>query len=672
MKKYTAPLLLQLIIAATLISVTAASAADNNNEPAAPDSGTYTRPNSNFEFGLLYGSSDAPLFGLYNGLNDQGIYGLLGVSLNKRDEDTGTWLTLSGRNIGLDSRELRFEHNRQGNWAYYLEYSRTPRVTPYTISTGLAGIGTATQTINGAPLADVELSTARDSVTLGFSKFLPAGWDIQAHFKNEKKEGARLWGQGGGGTVNFLTDPINQTTQQLDLTLGFSGEKLHISSGYYGTLFNNHSTVLNVPNSTVFTQMALPPGNHSHQLYLSGGYSFTPSTQGTFKFARTRAFQKEDFFVAPTNNTRTNLGGAVDTTLLQMGITAYPLPKLSLLANVRHEDKDDKTPLVLYTVVSNTSTLDGKNEPRSIRSLVGKMEASYALPINYRITGGVDYDEKKRNMFRVASVSQRARTDEISYRLELRRVLSETITGALAYIQSDRGGSAFMTNVLNNPVVTPGSNLIAPIHLADRKREKVRLSANWQATEQWSIQFRADQAHDHYSQREGSILGAQTGRASAYAIDTTYAFNDEWQVTAWVSRDDTRFTQLTRTTPWQANLRNVGVAYGTNVRGTLVSGTEVGADMSYSDIREENQQQALAGTAVDTIPAISTTLTNLNLFAMYALNNQTDVRINYIYDRYRTDDWTWTAWTYSDGTQVRNDPTQTVHFIGLMMRYRFQ
>ena len=94
--------------------------------------------------------------------------------------------------------------------------------------------------------------------------------------------------------------------------------------------------------------------------------------------------------------------------------------------------------------------------------------------------------------------------------------------------------------------------------------------------------------------------------------------------------------------------------------------------MSYSDIREENQQQALAGTAVDTIPAISTTLTNLNLFAMYALNNQTDVRINYIYDRYRTDDWTWTAWTYSDGTQVRNDPTQTVHFIGLMMRYRFQ
>ncbi len=430
--------------------------------------------------------------------------------------------------------------------------------------------------------------------------------------------------------------------------------------------------LLNVPNSTVFTQMALPPGNQSHQLHLTGGYSFAPTTHGTFKLARTKAVQNEDFFVAPTNNPRTNLGGAVDTTLLQLGITSNPLPKLSLLANLRHENKDDKTPRALYTVVGNTSTLDGYNEPRSIRSLAGKLEASYALPQSLRLTGGVDYDEKKRNTFRVASVSQRARTDEISYRVELRRALSETVTGALAYIHSDRGGSDFLTNVLNNPVVTPGSNLIPPIHLADRKRETVRLSANWQATEHLTMQFRADQARDNYDQREGSMLGAQKGSASTYAVDAAYAFSDEWQVAAWVSRDDTRFEQLTRITPWQAKLRNVGVAYGADVRGTFSSGTKVGADLSYSDIREENQQQALEGAAVDTIPNISTTLTNVKLFAGYAINKQIDVRVNYIYDRYRTDDWTWTTWTYSDGTTVQQDPIQTVHFIGVLVRYKFQ
>lgn len=668
MNKHTPQFFLACMVAAIIFQMTHALAANE----ATSNNSLLTQPDSDVDVGLGYLSSDAPRYGLYSGLNEQGAYILFDGHLIKRDEETGTWQMLSGRNLGLDSRELRFEHNRQGHWAYYVEYSAMTRTDPYAISTGLAGIGQAVQTINGNPLTDVELQSKRDLVTLGYSKFLPAGWDLQLRFKNEEKRGARQWGQGTSGAVNFLIDPINQTTQQLDLTLGFSGEKLYISSGYYGTLFNNHNTVLSVPNSTVFTQMALPPGNQSHQLHLSGGYNFIPTTHGTFKLARTKAIQSEDFFVTPTNNARTNLGGAVDTTLAQVGITSSPLPKLSLVANLRHEDKDDKTPLALYTVVNNNSTLDGNNEPRSIRSLAGKLEASYALPKNYRITGGVDYDEKKRNVFRVASVSQRSRTDEISYRVELRRAMSESVTGALAYIHSDRGGSDFMTNRRNNPVVTLGSNLIAPIHLADRKREKVRLSANWQATEQWSMQFRVDQARDNYSQREGSVLGAQTGRASVYAIDAAYAVNDEWRISAWVARDDTRFEQLTRTTPWQANLRNVGVAYGADVRGTLISGTELGADLSYSDMREKNQQQALAGAAVDTIPTITTTLTNVKLLAGYALNKQTDVRVNYRYDRYHTDDWTWTAWTYSDGTQVRYDPKQTLHFIGLMMRYRFQ
>ena len=38
----------------------------------------------------------------------------------------GTWLRFDGRNLGLDSRQLRFEHNRQGNWGYFIEYGQIP------------------------------------------------------------------------------------------------------------------------------------------------------------------------------------------------------------------------------------------------------------------------------------------------------------------------------------------------------------------------------------------------------------------------------------------------------------------------------------------------------------------------------------------------------------------
>ncbi len=645
-----------------------------------------TKPESNIEFGLGYVNKDGLRFGQYSGLNEMGTYGLLGGSLIKRDDATGTWLNLSGRNLGLESRELRFEHNRQGNWGYFIEYGVTPRFNPYTVNTGLTGIGTATQTINGTALRNVELKTEREAVTLGLSKNLPAGWDFQVRFRNEEKDGARQWGQ-GGPPVNFLTDPINQTTRQLDAILGYTGEKLQLSGGYYGTLFENHNTVLNVlavlPSTAVFPQMALPPGNQSHQLHLAGGYSFTPTTRGTFKLAYTKATQTETFFVAPTHKTRSDLGGAVDTTLLQMGIVARPMPKLSLRGNLRYEDKDDQTPLAQYTAVTARSTLDGFNEPRSIRTLTGKLEASYALPMSFRLTGGVDYDEKKRNTFRVASVSQRERTEETAYRVEMRRSMSDTVTGALAYIHSERDGSPFLTTVLNcgavvcstgtDPVITStASNLIAPIHLADRKRDKVRLSADWQATEQLSLQFRVDESRDNYGQRVGSTLGPQTGEARAYAVDAAYAFSDEWQATAWISRDDTRFEQLTRPAdPWQAKLRNVGDSFGLGVRGKPLSRLEIGADLSHANMRDENRQQALSGTATDVVPDISTKLTKLNLFTKYAVKKNVDLRLNYIYDRFSTDDWTWTNWTYLDGTRVLQSPTQTVHFVGVSMNYRF-
>ena len=54
----------------------------------------------------------------------------------------GNWLQFSGSNVGLDMRKLRLDHRTQGNWGYFVEFSQIPRYSPYTVNTGLAGIGT--------------------------------------------------------------------------------------------------------------------------------------------------------------------------------------------------------------------------------------------------------------------------------------------------------------------------------------------------------------------------------------------------------------------------------------------------------------------------------------------------------------------------------------------------
>lgn len=628
-----------------------------------------TKPQSNIEFGIGYTSNDSKRFGQYNGFNQDGGYGLLGGNLIKRDDETGTWMSLSGSNIGLDTQQLRFEHNRQGDWGYYLEYDETPRFNPYTVNTGLSGIGSPVQTINGVGRRNVDLDTVRETITLGFSKTMDGGLDFQARFRNEEKDGSRQWGQ-GGAPVNFLTEPINQTTSQLDLVLGYTGQKLQLTGGYYGTMFNNHNAFLSIPGSPVFTQMALPPGSQSHQLHLAGGYNFSDTTRGNFKVAYTRQTQTDQFFSSPPQlNTRTDLGGKVNTTLLQAGITARPLPKLTLLGNFRYDDRDDQTTIAQYVAAGPLT--DGNNEPRSVRTTAGKAEASYALPDNMRFIGGIDFAEIRRNTSPVRIVSYRAKTDETTYRGELRRSISETLTGSVGYLYSVRDGTPFITTTNLNG--TPGSNLIAPIHLADRVRNKIRITANWQVTEPLSLQFRLDDSHDNYAQRASSTLGPQNGTTRTYAVDASYAFDEKWQASAWYSRDEINYDQLQRglANPYQVKISNVGDAFGLGVRGKPYSWLDVGADLSYQDITEENRQQALAGAATEVIPDIATKLTRAKLYANYMVKKNVTLRGTYIYDRYNSNDWTWNRWTYSDGTTVNAAPIQEAHFFVLAVNYKF-
>ncbi len=645
-----------------------------------------SKPESTISLGAGYVNRDGARFGQYIGTHKSGAYGLLDADIVMRNDATGTWLKFTGRSLGLDNRELRFEHNRQGDWGYYLDFSQTPRYEPFTVNTAVSGIGSANLRIPTVSTAGgpTQLKTEREAIGLGFTKWMMGGFDVQVRFRNEEKDGARLFARGttgGTGRFEFAPEPINSTTRQLEVILGYTGEKLQLSGGYYGTTYDNKNTALHFTGGhadlSTFTPIGLPPDNQSHQLHLAGGYNFTSTTRGNFKVAYGRATQN-DAFILPAAAVvgRTDLGGQINTTLVQMGITARPLPKLSLLANVRYEDRDDKTPIARYfTGATATSTFNGENEPRSIRSTSGKLEASYQLPMSFRLTGGIDYDEKKRSASPVRVVSQRDRTDETSYRVELRRSMSDTVTGALAYVHSDRGGSPFSTTVLNNGAA--GSNLIAPIHLADRRRDKVRLSVNWDPTEQLGLQFMADEARDDYSARQALGLGPQKGRAQNYSLDVSYAFSDAWQGTAWASYNNNRMDQTTAESAaagqiWAAALRNRGDAFGLGVRGKPMSRLEIGADLSYSDISDEYQQRAITGTARTSLPDVSTKQTSLKVFGKYAIDKHSGVRVDYIYDQFRTNDWTWTNFTYTDGTRLFQDPNQKVHFIGVTYTYRWQ
>ncbi|HZO02339.1 MAG TPA: MtrB/PioB family outer membrane beta-barrel protein, partial [Burkholderiales bacterium] len=229
----------------------------------------------------------------------------------------------------------------------------------------------------------------------------------------------------------------------------------------------------------------------------------------------------------------------------------------------------------------------------------------------------------------------------------------------------------------------------------DRDRKKLRLMLDWAALQALNLTFNADYAKDDYGTSEGRPYGLIEGSAAVYSIDAAYVINEKWQLTAWYTRDQTQATQVGQRSPSgapvdtrkEANLEDIGDTFGVGARGILKANLKGGLDLLYSkNVNKYPESIVTAGLpypagTVGPLPNITNKLTRVNLHAVYALQKNADVRVDYIYERWQTDDWSWlfangTPFTYgvapNDGTQVVQAPKQTSNFIGARYIYRFQ
>ncbi len=762
----------QKLIALAILAALSPAYAYAEEEGGAParaeeeaDIATLTKPESSVSVGLRALSGDSrsrALFGQYNGMRDHDLYGLLDFDVIKLDDENGTWTNFQGSHLGLDDRELRFLQQRQGNWKYSVEYSELTREYPRTINTGMQGAGTTTPIINrlAAPGtgSDVDLKTTRKSVTLAADKWLTPLLQFEFSFKNEDKDGARLFGRGFtcpsgaapsptcttmGAGINqwallLLPEPINSRTQQFEGKLNFAGEKLALTGGYYGSFFHNDYGTLtpNVPGTLnnplgapttlnvglrgiLGLPMALPPDNQAHQLYLSGTYGFTPTTRTTFKLAYTHATQDDDFAGkgltgAPAGVN--NYGGVVDTKLAQVGLTARPMPKLSLNANLRYEDKEDNSPLQPYNIEGVDRFVNGTY---SLKKTVGKLEGTYQLPMNFRGTLGVDYEALDRGQLSspecidlgdgsclgdsVAGLSGlRAKTYETSYRAELRRSM-ENVTGAIGYVHSRRDGSSWLKplalpatgTIVGNPDPTcvpppaPAVNPciynrtgIFPTMFMDRTRDKVKLLADWSVTERVSLQFVVEDGKDSYD--APTTKGMQDSRVHLYGIDAGWTFAETWKLTGYWSLGD-QTLHVAHSTGYMAALRDINDTVGLAVVGKPTGRLEVGADLSYmQDKNRYGQGLDQAASAANQaflaqsggLPDVTFRQTTLKLFAKYAVQKNAAIRVDLLHQRTTLNEWTWgyagVPFAYSDNTTVSMDQNQNVSFIGVAFIYKWQ
>ncbi len=717
------------------------------------DIAQYTKPESSVSVGVGGASGDSrerAIFGQYNGMRNHSGLLLLDIDMINRDDATGKWTTLEGHNLGLDDRELRYSQQLQGDWKYYLDYNQLTHHEIRTINTGMQGAGTTTPTVVrlSAPGTgtDLDLKVKRESVGFGVDKWFGPSLKFELTAKSEDKDGARLFGKGFACSSSWVADgvcaastsqwallmlpePINSTTRQIEAKLNFSSDKMLLTGGYYGSFYGNAYGRLapNIPGtlnnplgaatavdaglrSTLAQPIALPPDNQAHQFYVSGNYAFTPKTRTTFKYAFTRATQNDSFLgngLTGAPSGRSDLGGKIDTHLLQLGLTTHPMQKLSVIANLRYEDRKDKTPQALYSVEGTDFFANSKY---SLERLAGKLEGSYQLPDNYRATLGADYELMDRGEFSspgcgaidpvtgdclgdsIAGLSGvRAKTEEIGWRAELRRGLSETLTGAVSYASSRRDGASnwLKPNSLPATGVTERSDTqiysrtaIFPMMFMNRIRDKVKLSADWYATERLSLQFSVEDAKDAYG--APTTKGMRDSGYFLYSIDATLNLSAKWKLTGYWSQNDQEL-HVAHSSGYDATIRTLNTTLGIGVAGKPSSRLEVGTDLSYlNDSTKYNQLLDGSASANNKtfynqqggLPEVAYDEFRLRLFGKYALEKNADLRVDVVHFRARLDEWTWgyggVPFAYSDNTTVSFDTKQHVTFVGASYIYKWR
>lgn len=754
-------------------------------------------PSSSVSIGLgvMNSGNDSKRFSQYSGLSSRTSI-LQDIEINKRNDDTGLWTSVSARNIGLETRELNFTQNKQGKWKYTLDYNEIVRLDPYTIHTGLTGVGTATPTINlistpaipaawasangigfGAPFVegasngvqgnDVDLKLKRTAFGINAERWITPELQVEIGLRSEDKKGARLFGRvgmaslqdmknnpdavgasaNGGWAVLLTPEPVDSSIKTIEGKLNFNRDKLAVTAGYYGSFYINNfgNMTPNIPGTlnrgTLWTNcatvgcstvqqlasapVALPPDNQSHQYFLSGNYAFSNTARSNFKLSYTSAFQNESFTamgLTPSASAPGSLGGIMNTTLLQLGLTLRPSKELSVNSSVRYEDRADKTPLFVYNTsgVANNALNDTTNwNSGSQKRATVKLDGIYRLPNGYSAMAGIDLERKYSPLppANTALFSKqiffRSELTETGVHAELRKSISATLNGAVGFEykrrRGDENGWVTTSGTVGNTLIgfnpgapaivgDAGGNYVLPDIYMDRDRTKLRGNIEWDPTEKLSLQTVLEHAQDEFLRAFPSSItpaqvvpvnaGARNIKTDSFTLDSTYQLSEEWKVNGFWTHsynrwnvnkanfgDDTRNTDETAgfgisgkaTSDWTVALNILSTRDKTTFNNVVASGNVGGA----GNIAGWTNQ-TLPGNY---LPTINYRTDKVNLRGTYTLDKSSDLLIGLSYQRFKTDDWQWSyngiPFIYSDNTTVSQPASQILKFINASYMLKF-
>jgi MtrB/PioB family decaheme-associated outer membrane protein len=687
-------------LALVMIAVQPAPAQDDEDE--GPDTSRWQCRNCPFEYGFIgsvlfgpiYVTDDYPEFGNYRGLKDKGFYPGLGIDLIWRNEE-GRYLDVYGERLGLESRSLFIEGGQAGSYRLRLGYDEIQHYRAGDTRTVFIGAGTSDQTLPDdwvlagttdgltqldASLKPVDIGRERRILNLGFETANDSPWQYRANVQRTEQEGNFIKGASFIFRAAELAAPIDYETTQFDAGVAYVANQLRIEGAYNLSVFDNGNDALHWENPFLgifgaqLGQMAEAPDNQFHQFMLSGSWRYSRYVTLAGQLGMGRLEQDDDFLPATVNPNiaspalpRAQLDGEVNTRVANLRATANFTRRLRGRVQFRYDERDNDSPRDPYVQVVADTFLTGSvvNEPYSYERR--SLDASLDQRFDWVTVSGF---AKRKEMDRTLQEVHQTETD--TYRLKARLHPFARFNMSVEAERKER------TNDLNPALLGPGVNpKLRRFHYADKKREAMRISADYAFFGNVVAGVYVDIADEEYRDTE---IGLSDARTESYGLDISTSVSQHVSIYGFYALErldaDISGADNNDGASWQAQQKDDYQTAGFGVRFDQLPGKWVRADfnVTYAAADGDITIDKVTLDAPD-FPRLKTRRFTLEAIAERAIRDNLNLRLGWVLGKLTEDDF------FRDNVEPGTIPTvlslgegtpdRTVHVLSAMLRYRF-
>lgn len=650
------------------------------------------------EAGALYANGANAPYGRYSGVNHTGTYADVSANGQWRDQ-AGDYTRYELDDLGLPSRAARIEGGREGLYELSASYDGQPTylfddtVTPYrgagagqiALPAGWMPAG-STQAMSalGASLSPIDIEYQRRTVALLGRLFLGADWTAYAKLSHQEKAGTDLMGASFLTEAVQLPEPIDYVTNDVEGGFNWSGRWASVHLAYMGSWFQDNTDSLTfqnpylpvVPGATL-GRMALPPGNDSQQVSLSGEIELPVFEATTLTYSASIGRLSQDAAFLPVSTlpgaaipSPGSLDGDVHLSHYALALASRPVSRLYVRGSATYDGRDDHTPvLTLPYVVTDTLAAGPYTTPLYSEDRT-RLDGSADYRLFSWLKAGVAGEIHDTNFS----------PDQVISELRERRAWGHvTLTPFAAFSLDAKGGSSQRdASAIYDVAALPASEnpLLLAYEYAPRDENFFSLTGSWTITTTLAWSLEGAWADDAYRRTQ---LGLNEARDRRLASTLTWAPREK--LSLYANGSYQRLTSLQTgaldvpgAAPWQVRDGQHFWTLGAGGQWSVSRRWNLGVDYQHAITRGDDTTYLSGLTAP--FPDTTSRLDSVWLDSTYRWKSALSVHLRYGYGRFDSNDWA------LDGVGVDTVPNlltmgeqpyrYRVNVVALTVVYRFE